>query len=237
MYISEVITMPIKRVSRKINAALEKKYGLDPIKTAIITDSLCVVNTDTANFYVYQNGAHVICFDTGYRPLIIRNELKRLNIDPLAVTHVFLTHADIDHVGGLRLFKNAAVYLSADEEKMIKGSRTIKSAIRSPRIRRAYHLLRDNDIVTIGTTRVRAIATPGHTPGSMAYLLDDAYLFLGDTCKLKNGEAYAGKHYTMDYETQKASIRKLAKLENIRCTFTAHSGYTDDFDKAFDYWR
>lgn len=226
-----------RRIGRKINATLEKKYNLDPIETARITDRLYVINTDTANFYVYQDGDFTVCFDTGYRPLIIKSELKRLNIDPLTVTHVFLTHADIDHVGGLSVFKNAMVYLSADEEQMIKGIRTIRSAIRSPRIRRAYHLLRDNESVTIGASCVKAIHTPGHTPGSMAFLLDDTFLFLGDTCKLRDGQAYAGKHYTLDYETQKSSIRKLAKLENVGYVLTAHSGYTDDFDEAFDYWR
>lgn len=225
------------RINNKINASIEKKLSLHPIKTEVVMDNLYAVNSDTVNFFVHRSGERIICIDTGYRSLRIKSELRRLNIDPAKVTHVFLTHADIDHAGGLAVFKNAAVYLSADEEQMIKGFRSIKSAIRSPRIHRKYQLLRDNDIVTIGTSHVKAIHTPGHTPGSMAYLINDAFLFLGDTCKFKDGQAYAGKHYTLDYETQKESIRKLAKLENIRYVFSAHSGYTDDFDRAFAYWK
>jgi glyoxylase-like metal-dependent hydrolase (beta-lactamase superfamily II) len=225
-----------RRKSGGLSAALEKKYGLDPIQTGRITDRLYVVNTDTVDFYMYRDEGHIICFDAGYRPLVIRRELRRLDIDPDVVTHVFLSHADIDHSAGLRVFRNAAVFMSADEEQMIRGARTIRNAVRSPRIRRAYQMLRDDDVVSVGSIRVRAIATPGHTPGSMAYLVDDTYLFLGDTCKLKDGQAYAGKHYTMDYETQKESIRKLAKLQNIGWVFTAHSGYTRDFAKAFEYW-
>jgi len=220
-----------------LSAALERKYGLDPIRTGRITENLFVVNTDTVDFYIYRDGDNIICFDSGYRPLIIRRELRSLELDPDSATHVFLSHADIDHSAGLRVFKNATIYLSADEERMIRGARSIREAVRSPRIRRAYELLGDDEVVTIGSHRVRAIATPGHTPGSMAYLMDDTYLFLGDTCKLRNGQAYAGKHYTMDYETQKESIRKLAQLQNVGWVFTAHSGYTRDFCRAFDYWK
>lgn len=225
------------RIIGRLSAALEMKYGLDPIQTGKITENLYVVNTDTVDFYLLRDGESIICFDAGYRPLVIKRELRSLGLDPCRVTHVFLSHADIDHTAGLRVFRNAVVYLSADEERMIRGARSIRNAIRSPRIRRAYHLLSDNAVVAAGSHRVRAIATPGHTPGSMAYLVDGTYLFLGDTCKLKDGQAYAGKHYTMDYEMQKESIRKLAQLQNVDWVFTAHSGYTRDFNRAFSYWK
>ncbi|TPX65405.1 hypothetical protein SpCBS45565_g05193 [Spizellomyces sp. 'palustris'] len=40
-------------------------------------------------------------------------------------------------------------------------------------------LLRDNDTFNLGTTTARAIATPGHTPDSMSFLIGDI-LFCGD---------------------------------------------------------
>lgn len=225
------------KLRRKINSRLEQKFGLSPIETGAVTDRLFVVNTDSVDFYVYQYDGGAVCLDAGYRPRIARREFRHLGLDPDSVTHVFLSHADIDHVHGIRLFKNADIYLSAAEEQMITGIRSLRHAIRSPRIHRGYQLLREGDVVTFGQAFVRAIETPGHTPGSMAYLLNDAYLYLGDTCKLKEGQAYAGKHYTLDYETQKKSIRKLAQLPDVRYVLTAHSGYTDDFQRAFEYWK
>jgi glyoxylase-like metal-dependent hydrolase (beta-lactamase superfamily II) len=56
----------------------------------------------------------------------------------------------------------------------------------------------------------------------MSYLLDGAYLFTGDTCKFSDGTAYAGSRYTLDIDTQKQSLRKLAQLDRrpvcVHCT-------------------
>lgn len=48
------------------------------------------------------------------------------------------------------------------------------------------HPLRDGDQFTAGGLRIRVIATPGHTPTHLAYLIedghDDAALFTGAPC-------------------------------------------------------
>ena len=98
-------------------------------------------------------------------------------------------------------------------------------------------LLKDNDVVTVGSIKVRAIATPGHTPGSMSYLVDEAILFCGDAFKLIDDKVYPIKHYTMDTERQKESIRKLAGLDNVCLACTAHRGYTEKFSEAIGSWK
>jgi len=81
---------------------------------------------------------------------------------------------------------------------------------------------------------VRGIATPGHTPGAMSYIIDGAYLFVGDTMSLKNGKAdLFNEFFNMDSATEGGSIRKLAALKNPKFVFTAHYGYTDDAGRAF----
>jgi glyoxylase-like metal-dependent hydrolase (beta-lactamase superfamily II) len=226
-----------KRLMRPVSASIERRLRLKPLKTGRVPEGVWAVRTDTVNFFIAETGAGLVCFDTGYRRALILEELRKLDLNRLDVASVFLTHADIDHTRGLRLFPNAEVYLSRDEKQMVTGLRNIRSAVRSPRLRRPCYLLRDGDVVRAGDTLIRAIETPGHTPGSMAYLLDEQYLFTGDTCKLAGGKAYAGSHYTMDYKRQTESIRKIAMLENVRYVFTAHAGYTDDFEGAFGDWR
>jgi glyoxylase-like metal-dependent hydrolase (beta-lactamase superfamily II) len=110
--------------------------------------------------------------------------------------------------------------------------------IYNSKIKRTYHLLNDNDIVTIGSTKIRAIATPGHTPGSMSYLVNESLLFVGDTFKLRDNRVRSLRRYiNMDTEQQKESIRKLAHLDHVRLACTAHSGYTKEFNHAIRDWK
>jgi len=41
--------------------------------------------------------------------------------------------------------------------------------------------VRDEDVVEVGAAKLKALRTPGHTPESTSYLLDDQALFTGDT--------------------------------------------------------
>jgi glyoxylase-like metal-dependent hydrolase (beta-lactamase superfamily II) len=155
------------------------------------------------------------------------------------VTHLFLTHADTDHTGGIDLFANAQIYLSRDEEQMIDG-RTARMLVfyRNPGIDRPYTLLDDGDTVTVGPIGIRAIATPGHTPGAMSYLADNHVLFTGDTIALRKDTAHPFfRLLNMDTARAKASIRMLARLENVALLCTAHTGCTTQVAQAMGAWR
>ncbi len=80
--------------------------------------------------------------------------------------------------------------------------------------------------------------TPGHTPGSLCYLVDGRWLFTGDTISLKEGKAGPFvERFNMDTPTEVVSIGKLAKLQGVEAVFTAHHGFTKDFQGAFAAWR
>ncbi len=101
---------------------------------------------------------------------------------------------------------------------------------------RPFRKLTDGEELVLGGCRVKAIATPGHTPGSMAYLLDGRYLFTGDTLGFSKGTA---KPYFigMDKRGQAASIAKLADLQGIDWLCTGHSGWRDDCAAVMGKWR
>ena len=64
------------------------------------------------NFYIYKDEKLTICFDTGFGISKIEKEIKKIQISPKEVTHIFLTHSDKDHIEGVKLFSKANRTLS-----------------------------------------------------------------------------------------------------------------------------
>jgi glyoxylase-like metal-dependent hydrolase (beta-lactamase superfamily II) len=125
------------------------------------------LSTYATNSYI------IICRKTGKSALIdapagARTILKYLKDTSLEC--IFLTHSHIDHIGGLKAIRDrlpaALAVHTADNQKWLPVPPDL--------------LLSDGDIVHIGQLNIKAIYTPGHTPGSMCFQIDD-YLFAGDT--------------------------------------------------------
>jgi glyoxylase-like metal-dependent hydrolase (beta-lactamase superfamily II) len=213
---------------------------ISPAETGKISDNLYAVRDGTVNFFVYKSGEDVICIDSGFRKNRINSGLDTLGIDPRKITHLFLTHSDRDHAGGLGLFPKAKIYLSADEEPLITGEKArMLGIIHNQQIKKSHNLLNDNDIISVGLTKIRAIATPGHTPGSMSFLVNGSILFVGDAFKLLDGKVRPPRSniFNMDTKLQEESIRKLAALDNVLLACTAHTGCTAEFSNAIQAWR
>jgi len=209
----------------------------------LIADNVYEVKSRAVNMFVYAADDSPICFDTGISEEPVKREFDALGFKPEHVKHVFLTHTDRDHVGGLRFFKNASVYLSIDEEQMVnRKTPRFLGVVHNPPLKRAYTLLKNGDIIQARQTKIEALATPGHTPGSMSYLVNDCILFVGDTLALRGGRvrpfsrASLRDMMNMDIATQTESVKKLAQLKNISLMVTAHTGFTTDFQSAMSNW-
>ena len=215
------------------------------VETGRIAEKLYAVKDRDVNLFVYLGEEGALCIDSGYKnSRQLHREFDRIGVDPRTVTQLFLTHADVDHAGGASLhsreglFNQATVYMSRDEEQMIDGRTRRQFLLRVPALHRDCKLLDDGDVVGIGKTTVRAIATPGHTPGSMSFLVDGTVLFTGDALILRRGRVDGSPRvWNMDAVAQRQSIRKLAALDNVSLLCTAHTRCTHDFGYAMAQWR
>ena len=167
----------------------------------------------------------------------LADQLSMTGIIPRKVMAVFLTHSDFDHTAGLSLFPAAKVYLFREEEQMINGKRKRSFFSRNSPVK-DYTLLDDQQTFVFGNLTLKAVAAPGHTPGSVCYQVNEKYLFTGDALLLKKGNVEPFiPLFTMDKKTMRESLRKLAQLKEVEYIFTGHHGYTDKAGSAFEKWR
>ncbi|MBN2115764.1 MAG: MBL fold metallo-hydrolase [Anaerolineales bacterium] len=217
-----------------------------PQETGRISDRLYAIRDRDINLFLYTDGQSTLCIDAGYiNNAYLKSDFEQVGIDPASITHLFLTHTDMDHAGGVdkdsktNWFQQAKVFMGRDEKCMIDRSTARRFIFSNPvEISRACSLLDDGEVIHVGTVTVQAIATPGHTPGHMAYLIDDEILCSGDALVLKDGNIEPFyRTWNMDHESAKRSVRKLAVLENISVLCTAHTKCSHNFESAMNAWR
>ena len=114
-----------------------------------------------------------------------------LGIDPKSMHHILITHQDTDHVGAVEadspgLFRNAKLYIGEIENRYLTGEvrrKVIYHLYKLPQvtINNEKVLLHDGQVFDIDGVRIECFLVPGHTWGHMVYLIDDKYLFIGDT--------------------------------------------------------
>jgi glyoxylase-like metal-dependent hydrolase (beta-lactamase superfamily II) len=200
--------------------------GFAPMETGRVMENIFVVKDDFANMYIIQDSAQYIVIDCANNPSKVAEQMKMLGIAPDEVVAVFLTHTDGDHVGALRLFDKAKLYMSKEEEQMINGKKSKFLWFGNSISRTDYTLLEDCEVVRIGNLDIACILAPGHTSGMMAYLVDYKYLFTGDILSLKDGEiAPVPAIFDMNHAQAIESIDFIRQIPTHEYILTAHWGY------------
>jgi hydroxyacylglutathione hydrolase len=201
-----------------------------------VAGDVFAVASPLVSFYVLARDGAAVLIDTGASARRALAGLRQLGVEPRSVSHVFLTHSDSDHVGGLDLFPDAAVYMSAREQAVIDGTipRRLFFLKHRNRFTRRYVPLEDDGTVSAGPFRVRAIWTPGHTPGSTCFLVDGTALFTGDLLGLHDGRARPSPRIICNDVAEDArSIRELARrVPHAELLCTGHGGWTLDYRAA-----
>lgn len=100
--------------------------------------------------------------------------------------YILLTHGHFDHILGVDKFKEVFgtdAYIAKEDIEQVELTpkfMPILAGMESVEIKSIHNYLKDGDIIKVGDIEIKAIATPGHTPGGMSYLIGDK-LFSGDT--------------------------------------------------------
>lgn len=128
------------------------------------------------NISVYRKGDDIVVFDSGHLNFPnIQREFEKIRLDQKRVKTLFLTHADVDHAGGVDasgecIFPEAKIYLGEDEIPYITGQqfRIKKLGFKisgGVQLRPGFCTVKDGETYYIGEIKIEVIHTPGHTFG------------------------------------------------------------------------
>ena len=169
---------------------------------------------------MYLIGHTLIDTGTGLNKELYKKELITNNKSFKDVQRVLLTHEHYDHIGGLKLSKNAKVLAHKNTSHILfqEHPRIFHDYYRSNIHRkRADVELKHNDKLRISDLKFNVIHTPEHSLGSIClYNKDKGILFSGDLIPRQIHD-----HYIYNKEPLVQRLNKLNKM-NIETIYPGH---------------
>jgi hydroxyacylglutathione hydrolase len=193
-----------------------------------------VVGIIKTNCYLVSINGNCFLIDPGGDAAEIIKKLKNLKLE-----FILLTHGHFDHLLAVQevidAFPDTTIYINPKENPIIKFTPNQAKAmgLNITDFNLKFKSIQDGDEVNFEGKKIKVIATPGHTPGSVCYLLDNT-LFSGDTLFKQN----IGRTDLLggDSEQIKQSLNKLAQLPDDTRVLPGHGPDTNiDHEKQFGY--
>ena len=183
-----------------------------------------MLNIHTMTLGLYQTNCYIvhkegsgncIIIDPGYEANTILNRVALLG---LQIEAILLTHAHFDHLGAVRQIaadSDCRVFV-AEKELSLPPTMTDGPIFYTD-------LYPAEGVVSLAGMEIRVLPTPGHTPGSVCLLAEDA-MFSGDTL-------FAGSMGRCDFPgssifDMRKSMKKLYNLAGDYRVFPGHAEAT-----------
>ena len=151
--------------------------SFEPVR---IFGNLYFVGTVPASTHIIDTGDGLIMLDAGYLEAIdeVALNMEKMGLSLSDLKYILLTHGHIDHAGAarrLREMTGAKIAIGAADREYVNGENDLTYAREFEMTFDFFEpdiLLSDGDVIALGSVSVRAVATPGHTPGAISYFFD-----------------------------------------------------------------
>lgn len=200
----------------------------DKITVDRLTTGLLGVNT----YIVGNEKTHeCVLIDTGGDYRKIKDTLFALNYTPRAV---LLTHGHFDHIGACESFQKDGlkIYIAFPDDGFTTNPRLdgFPDVSKLTKAFKCDEYVFDGETLDIAGLKIEVIATPGHSKGSVCYLIGD-FLFTGDTLfhmSIGRTDFEGG-----DFDELISSVKNKLFVLTDKKVFPGHGEFTDiDFEKA-----
>ena len=160
----------------------------------------------------------------------VQAELEKRGLIPVCI---LLTHCHFDHVFGVQSLQaqGAKVFCSVAEKPLVGTQADMSHAFGVPKAQYTVdETFADGETKTLCGIRVQALLTPGHTKGSVCYLLEhngEKALITGDT--LFAGSVGRCDLLTGNVGELRQSLKKLLSIDEDLPVFSGHGEQTSLF--------
>jgi glyoxylase-like metal-dependent hydrolase (beta-lactamase superfamily II) len=166
------------------------------------------------NVWIVGNDDECVIIDSPHDASAIINQ-----VGGRKVLAILLTHAHNDHIGAAREVADsvgAPIYLNPED--LVLWEQVYPDT-------QPDHELHDGDVFEVAGATLKAIHTPGHSPGSTCFYLEsEGTVFTGDTL-FNGGPGATGRSYS-DYPTILTSIR--GRLLTLPAETVVRTGHGDN---------
>lgn len=173
---------------------MERRFGIDPKQDTVFDSNLGFLPVSTT---LLIRGEKTIVVDPGNHHTssygILPSALGNLGVDVGEVDVVVATHSHHDHMAGVSVFEGAELVVGQNELEFARGTYgQAKTQAMIAGIGSISEVPEDGSLQLC--EGVRAVSTPGHTPGSISVLVEteaERYMASGDAAMTRR-----------EYETQ-----------------------------------
>jgi glyoxylase-like metal-dependent hydrolase (beta-lactamase superfamily II) len=207
---------------------------LGPFGVTIVPGIHLLGGQELSAAYVIETSEGLVLVDSGLEAnaSLLKSQMAKLGLDWRRIRRILLTHVHGDHVGGaehLRTATGAKVYAGRGDATVLRAGApreaffsTFYMPDHSPHPTTVDVELDGDEVIGLGDVRFRALAMPGHTPGSICYLLErgglralfagDVVMQVGSSGSLGTYSAYLPPRYRGDAKSFLSSLRELRAM-------------------------
>ena len=213
-----------------------------PVEPVQIFDNLWYFGFNTIGAWAIQTTDGIIMIDAlntvQEAETIIEPSLKKVGLDPANVKYVIVGHGHFDHFGGAPYFQDkykSRIAMSGLDWDLIERPNPNANPAQASRPRpKRDVVVTDGQKITVGDTTITLAVTPGHTVGSLAYLIPVKYQGRPLTVLM-----LSGANITPDRASLNAFNKALdaAKAAGAQTLFNGHPGLFGDETGWMDQLR
>lgn len=166
----------------------ERPWEVD-VDPFVVADRTWYVGNNWVGAYLLESTDGLILIDTTMQPQVylVFEAIRKLGRDPADIRLILISHMHYDHIGGVRALQEASgakVMMSREDRDFMRARPDMILTEGYPCGSFTVDAFYDDDRpVVLGDREIRAVLTPGHTPGTTSFFFEAG----GHLCGLHGG--------------------------------------------------